>query len=510
MSDLTFAARKPEISPHGSWKVLIVDDDPGIHAITKTVLRDLIYENRSLDFLSAYSRKEALAILRETDDVALILLDVVMEDDDSGLQLVKDIRETLSNHLVRIVLRTGQPGRAPSQRVIVDYDINDYEEKTELTAQKLFTTVIASLRNYRDLEALEITGTNLEKHRNGLSRIIEASAAMFGTRNPRKFSNVCYRRFLSVTDADEPGSSSFVAFQDDARFVLIAGEGDFTESVGIEPRDILGEDIMKTLRSLKRDDKSLLVQDGNLYLYEDVRTFRLLIHVRDAERYGKLDRQILDIFASNLSVAFDNLRLNREIIDTQEEIMVRLGEVVETRSHGTARHVKRVGEMCGHLARLSGFSEKESYNLKMASSLHDIGKIGTPDNILLKPDKLDEQEFSIIRQHTLIGYDILKDSSKPILKMASGICLEHHERFDGKGYPSGLSGVEIHVNSRIVAICDVFDSLTHDRLHREPWTPHQAAEYLRAETGKAFDPDLLQLFLSDIGEIERILEQYPD
>ena len=190
--------------------------------------------------------------------------------------------------------------------------------------------------------------------------------------------------------------------------------------------------------------------------------------------------------------------------------MIRLGEVVETRSHETARHVKRVGEMCAHLARLSGFSEKESYNLRMASSLHDIGKIGIPDNILLKPDKLDEHEFSIIRQHTIIGYDILKDSSKPILKMASRICLEHHERFDGNGYPSGLSGVGIHVNSRIVAICDVFDSLTHDKLHRDPWTPHQAAEYLKAETGRAFDPDLIELFLSDIGEIERILEQYPD
>jgi PAS domain S-box-containing protein len=137
------------------WLILIVDDDLDVHAVTRLALHKIRFKGRGLKFLSAYSRKEAYAVLRDTPDIALVLLDVVMETDDAGLSLARQIRGELNNQLVRVVLRTGQPGQAPEQRVVIEYDINDYKSKTELTSQKLFTTVVSSLRAYDSLTQAE-------------------------------------------------------------------------------------------------------------------------------------------------------------------------------------------------------------------------------------------------------------------------------------------------------------------------------------------------------------------
>ena len=137
------------------WLILIVDDDLDVHAVTRLALHKIRFKGRGLKFLSAYSRKEAYAVLRDIPDIALVLLDVVMETDDAGLSLARQIRGELNNQLVRVVLRTGQPGQAPEQRVVIEYDINDYKSKTELTSQKLFTTVVSSLRAYDSLTQAE-------------------------------------------------------------------------------------------------------------------------------------------------------------------------------------------------------------------------------------------------------------------------------------------------------------------------------------------------------------------
>ena len=159
------------------WLILIVDDDVDVHVVTKFALRDVRYKGRPLNFLHAYSGKEGFSILRDTPDVALVLLDVIMETDHAGLVLARQIRGELDNHQVRIVLRTGQSGQTLEQSVIVDYDINDYRTKSDLTTQKLFTTVISSLRAYDSLmianhsvEALKITKAKVKELRAALDR----------------------------------------------------------------------------------------------------------------------------------------------------------------------------------------------------------------------------------------------------------------------------------------------------------------------------------------------------
>lgn len=137
------------------WKVLIVDDEKEVHAVTRLALMELTFEQRGLEFLSAYSRAEAEQLVTEHHDIALILLDVVMDTDDAGLKVTEYVRNTVKNQFSRIILRTGQPGQAPERAVVMHYDINDYKAKTELTSQKLFTSVMSALRSYRDIIRVE-------------------------------------------------------------------------------------------------------------------------------------------------------------------------------------------------------------------------------------------------------------------------------------------------------------------------------------------------------------------
>ncbi|MCP4131383.1 MAG: SpoIIE family protein phosphatase [bacterium] len=160
-SDIVFAPPKTEVRT-GTWKLLIVDDDKDIHSITKMVLSDFTFEGKGIEFVSAYSGAEALEMMKKHSDIAIILLDVVMETNDAGLRLAKQIREDLGNKFVRIILRTGQPGEAPAEKVIRDYDINDYKEKTELTATKLFTTIISSCRSFNHLRIIDDQRNELE------------------------------------------------------------------------------------------------------------------------------------------------------------------------------------------------------------------------------------------------------------------------------------------------------------------------------------------------------------
>jgi CheY-like chemotaxis protein len=165
-------ADAPPRQARAPWKVLIVDDEDEVHQVTRLVLQRFEFEGRSLQLMHARSGAEACTAVATHPDTALVLLDVVMEDDHAGLAVVRHIRETLGNRLVRIVLRTGQPGQAPEHEVISTYDINDYKEKTELTAQKLKTLVFATLRSYRDLLIIDA-------NRHGLERVIQASTRIF-------------------------------------------------------------------------------------------------------------------------------------------------------------------------------------------------------------------------------------------------------------------------------------------------------------------------------------------
>ncbi len=204
------------------------------------------------------------------------------------------------------------------------------------------------------------------------------------------------------------------------------------------------------------------------------------------------------------------VRLSEEIESTQREIIYTMGEIGETRSKETGNHVKRVAHYSKELALLYGLNEQEAEILYTASPMHDIGKVGIPDAILLKPGKLTSEEFAIMKTHAELGYEMLKHSSKPILKAAATVAREHHEKFDGSGYPRGIVGEDIHIFGRITAVADVFDALGSERVYKKAWELERILEFFKEQSGKHFDPVLVTLFLNNLERFTAIRDKFKD
>ena len=491
----------------GSWKILIADDEEEVHNVTKMVLDDYYFEGKPLSFIHTYSGRETERLIREHPDTAVLVLDVVMESDTSGLEVVRYIREDLKNSFVRIILRTGQPGKAPEKKIITNYDINDYKEKTELTANKLFTTITASLRAYRDLRTIE-------KNRKGLEIIINSTGHLFAHQRLKKFTEGILTQLASLLQVNEDSlflqSSGFAASNDKDKLEIIAGTGLYENLVNQYVEDVLDVEVKKLLETAIKKKESLFVGDAYIGYFQTENDSKNLLYFDGCKHLTNLDKDLIRIFSTNVGVAFDNIYLSKEIIDTQKEVIETLGEIVETRSEETANHVRRVSELAYLLGQKAGLSRREASLLRMAAPMHDVGKIGIPDAILNKPGKLTEMEFESVKHHTTIGYDILRKSNRRIIRAAAIVAYQHHERWDGKGYPQGIQGEDIHIFGRIIGLVDVFDALSNARLYKAAWESERVCQYLKEARGQSFDPRLVDLFLDNFGEFLAICIKYTD
>ncbi len=206
----------------------------------------------------------------------------------------------------------------------------------------------------------------------------------------------------------------------------------------------------------------------------------------------------------------DIVTIHNELENTQKEIIYKMGEIGESRSQETGNHVKRVARYSRLLALLSGVGEKNANLLYTASPMHDIGKVAIPDSILKKPGKLTDEEWIIMRTHSEIGYEILKDSKRPILRAAALVAYRHHEKWDGSGYPNGIKGENIHIFGRITALADVFDALGSDRCYKKAWDLEKILKLFEEEKGKHFDPKLVDLFLNNLDKFLLIRDKFQD
>ena len=202
--------------------------------------------------------------------------------------------------------------------------------------------------------------------------------------------------------------------------------------------------------------------------------------------------------------------LSTEIENTQKEVVFTMGAIGESRSKETGNHVKRVAEYSKLLALYYGLDEKDAEMLKQASPMHDIGKVAIPDAILNKPGRFDEQERKIMDTHAKLGYDMLRHSSRPLLNTAAIVAHEHHEKWDGSGYPRGLSGEDIHIYGRITALADVFDALGSDRCYKKAWDDEKIFKLFKEEKGKHFDPKLVDIFFDNLDEFLKIREKFKE
>ncbi|MBP1961663.1 DUF3369 domain-containing protein [Paenibacillus aceris] len=486
------------------WIVLIVDDEKQIHQVTKMVLQDFEFDGRKLEFHSAYSAAEAKQVLQEQPNAALILLDVVMEQEDAGLRIVKYIREELKNTAIRIILRTGQPGQAPERTVIMDYDINDYKEKTELTTQKLFTTVVTALRSYRDLKTIE-------KSRTGLEEIIKSSATLFELQSMKKFASGVLTQMTSIVNLHKNAlHCSFAVTKGVEDIYILAASGDYASNQDERARDVVPVQVLEEIEQAFQTKKSSFASDRFVIYFQSKMGMENVIYMNGFKALSEWERYLIDIYCTNVSVAFENIYLNEELESTQQEIIYTMGEITETRSQETGHHVKRVAEYSRLLALKYGMSEQEAEVVRLASPMHDVGKVGIPDAILNKPGALTKEEFEIMKTHSNLGYEMLKHSNKQVLNAAAIIAQQHHERFDGTGYPQGLSGEEIHVYGRITAVADVFDALCSDRVYKKAWELDRVLDLLKTERGRHFDPVVVDLFLEHLDEFLVIKELYKE
>ena len=249
------------------------------------------------------------------------------------------------------------------------------------------------------------------------------------------------------------------------------------------------------------------------------KTFHGVIKNRGKKSDYWIDTSIVPIFDENDEIVeFMGIRkdvtelfeLNAEMDETQKEIIYKMGEIGETRSKETGNHVKRVAEYSRIWGFYYGLDKLEIDALFTASPMHDIGKVGIPDSILKKPGKLTPEEFEIMKEHATIGYNILKNSQRDVLKAAAIISKEHHEKWNGKGYPEGLKGEDIHIFGRITAIADVFDALGSKRCYKDAWKDEDIFDLIEKERGESFDPKLVDIFFKNKDKFLRIRDKYQD
>lgn len=295
-----------------AWSLLVVDDDPEVHAVTTLALSDFTFAGRPLHFLHANSAAEARTLLEQRNDIALVLLDVVMESDHAGLDLVKYIRNQLHNSFVRIVLRTGQPGQAPELEVIQRFDINDYKYKTELTRERLFTTVYTSLSTYRDLMALDA-------NRRGLEKVIEASAHIFELRSMEHFAQGVLEQLVALLfldcDAVMLHVSGVAAKGNTTRLHLVAGMGAYRNVVGQDAAGTLPELVLERIRTALQETGPHAGEHYFVAHKTDAAGDELAFYLDAGVPVPAPDRRLLELFCQNVMIARENVRLLQRAAD---------------------------------------------------------------------------------------------------------------------------------------------------------------------------------------------------
>jgi signal transduction histidine kinase/DNA-binding response OmpR family regulator len=330
------------------WKVAVIDDEPAVHDGTRFALDDYRLNGQGLEILSAYSAAEGRELMRSHPDVAVVLLDVIMETDTSGLELVEFIRNNLKNETVRIILRTGQPGQAPERRVIVDYDINDYKAKTELTADKLFTAMTAALRSHQQLQRMVET-------RRGLEIIIEAASTLFDFKSMQRLAEGVLTQIASLLNVDCAGILVLREPQHaHETFSVLAGSGCYSRFIGIDGSKLLEHDLRQLVEEAFARRRHEFSSHRSVLYIETLSGREVVVVLEAARHLSDTDRALVEIFCSRLSIAFDNVILYEQLQRSNVSLEERVAE--RTRDLTTAN--RRLAAQWARLRQANSFKSE--------------------------------------------------------------------------------------------------------------------------------------------------------
>jgi len=304
--------------------------------------------------------------------------------------------------------------------------------------------------------------------------------------------------------------SAYAASHIEGKLKVLAATSEYARLLVDEEVNHLPEAVRSALDRALVEQKSSFDELCYVGYYRTSSGNESLLYMVFSEPVDAQARELLEIYCANVAITYESLLLREEIQDTQRSTVYIIGEAVEKRSKETGAHVRRVGELSALLAEAVGMKPSDVEFIRQAAPLHDVGKIGIPDRVLNKPGKLDAEEWEVMQGHARIGYELLNKSDKRILQLGAIIAHEHHERWDGQGYPRGLAGEQIHVAGRIVALTDVLDALVSRRCYKEPWNFDEALDYLRQNAGSQFDPHLVQLLLDRMNQVQDIYRRLPD
>ncbi len=330
------------------WKIAVIDDDPAVHDGTRFALSDYSLNGQSLEILSAYSAAEGRKLMAAHSDIAAVLLDVIMETDVAGLELVEFIRNEIKNETVRIILRTGQPGQAPERRVIVQYDINDYKAKTELTADKLFTSLTAALRSYQQLERMVQT-------RRGLEIIIDAASTLYDFKSMQRLAEGVLTQLASLLNVDCAG---ILVLRDnggvDPELSVLACSGCYSRFIGTTSSRALDPDLRELVEAAFQRRKNEFA-DHRSVIYLRTGSGREVVVLLQAEReLSETDRSLVEIFSSRLSIAFDNVILYQQLQDANTQLEDRVAQ----RTRALMQANRRLSAQWLRLQRANGFKNE--------------------------------------------------------------------------------------------------------------------------------------------------------
>jgi response regulator RpfG family c-di-GMP phosphodiesterase len=468
---------------------------------TKLVLKDFEFKNRGIEFLDAYDGKSACDVIRANPDTAVVLLDVVMESTDAGLRVVQNIREEIGNSMVRIILRTGQPGHAPERDVVLKYHINDYKAKSELTVDKLFTALVSALRSLEDLRAIE-------SGRLGLAKVLDSASSM-DFRSQNLFVSGLLVQLGTLLDVGKEDLLLLIRRRDqDGQEVIMAAVNDKDPVIGGPIENVLDAEGVRQITKAFSSGDSYADEKRSIFLIPLPDLIDVAVYIGGPRRISKTEQALIEKFCTKIVLAYQNFEfVEQSRLDQYAEIAL-LAKVTGRASFLTIPYIVAFGRLSRDIAQ--HMREKKSLRMtysrfpeiiERAAMFADIGNDTIPLSILEKASELSVDERRMVRMHPERGERLLREVYSElavgrVVNLAREVALTHHECFDGTGYPNGLKGTHIPIAGRIVAVANSYLALTSRRPWRLAFTHQQALEMIRSDSGTWFDPKVVDAFVA--------------